>query len=215
MSCHTIGTRPLSHGVPVTPLACSQYISVTSPAQPTPQLHPCQRYTSYADATAQFNVLAYIMYTKHPTLMSSSSSSECDFDIGFGEILEYTDDSDFCGSMSFTDPFSTPSVPSFEEAVQHSSSFDGKGKAPAERRQDLLRYHPETSKQEVVDHVMRSMSSSGQISAASLRHSSEQWSNYSDLCDAVKSQLRKDGYTNCTVECFTFGTERVICYELN
>lgn len=148
-------------------------------------------------------------------LSCSSTSSECEFDIGFGEILEYREDIESYDSIDFSDPFAAPFVPSFEEAVDSSSSFDGKGKAPADRLPELDRFHPENSKREVIEHVERSMSTSGQISVSSLRHSSEQWSNYLDLCDAVKSQLRKNGYANCSVECVTFGQERVICYELN
>lgn len=146
----------------------------------------------------------------------STASSVCDFDIGFGEILEYHEDIESStSSVSFSDPFASAFVPSFEQSIS-SSSFDGKGKAPASKANNVLdQYHPENSKNEVLEHVVRSMSNQGLINASQLRHSSEQWSNYTDLCESVKLQLHRDGYANATVECVTFGTERHICYELN
>ena len=141
----------------------------------------------------------------------SSASSVCDFDIGFGEILEYHEESE--ASISFTDPFATTFVPSFEHSLSE-SSFDGKGKTPVNKASKRDRYHPENSKNEVIEHVTRSMSSQGQINASQLRHSSEQWSNYNELCESVKLQLQRDGYRHATVECVTFGAERHICYEL-
>lgn len=155
------------------------------------------------------------MLQKH--MNASSTSSVCDFDVGFGEVLDYHEGADSPDSIVFSESFETVSVPSFEEAVQSYTPFDSKGKAPVGRSLSVERdrYHPERSKNEVVDLVARAAHRSGQIPAASLRHSSEQWSNYSDLCEAVKVQLRREGYKNCSVECVTFGTERVICYELN
>lgn len=145
---------------------------------------------------------------------SSSASSVCDYDFGFGEILEYHEDADSHDSIVFSDPFTASGPFSFEHSLS-ASSFDGKGKLPAHKVEALDQYHPENSKNEVIEHVARSMSNVGQIQASQLRHSSEQWSNYNDLCEAVCKQLRRDGYAAATVECVVTGSDRHIVYRLS
>lgn len=148
-------------------------------------------------------------------MSTSSPSTTCEFDVDFGEILEYHEGADSPDSIVFSESFETTSVPSFEESLHSQFTFGGKGKAPADRTSERDRYHIEKSKNEVLERVARAPTCSGQISAESLKHSSEQWSNYKDLCEAVKMQLRREGYLNCSVDCVTFGNERVICYDLH
>ncbi|CCG81408.1 protein of unknown function [Taphrina deformans PYCC 5710] len=153
----------------------------------------------------------------HKESSLSSASSVCEFDIGFGEILDYHEDGESDGTITFKSPWepSSSSSTGYEDDLPI-SSFDGKGKgkAPAHKIQPLDRYHPENSKREVIDRVSGSTSSVGEINASDLNHSSERWSNYHDLCESVTIELQRRGYEGATVECVSSGTGRQIKYKL-
>lgn len=142
---------------------------------------------------------------------NTSPNTNYDFDIGFGEIIEYQEDTDNPAQVEFGS-FST-SLQAFED-LSYVSTGDRKGKQP-HNAQHLDRYHPERSKSEIINYVESHPSTSGQIPTQNLRHSSDQWSNYYDLCESVKAQLRRDGYHNAKVECVQLGNERHILYQLH
>jgi hypothetical protein len=174
---------------------------------------------------------------------SSSNSSVCgldaDFEIAEGEIIEYNEELDCeTATIDIGNPFvcSSPLSSMFETSrissgpfASERNSFDLKGKSKvvsglaaqaaglsaSSSYADRDQYHPESARQEIVEHIMmRREGMTGCISAKTLQHSSEQWNNYGDVCRDVAEALKMRGFPNALVQSIRYGSERHIVYEL-
>ncbi|ORY84834.1 hypothetical protein BCR37DRAFT_391594 [Protomyces lactucae-debilis] len=175
---------------------------------------------------------------------SSVYGFDADFEVCEGEMLDYDESQDtepvaidFGNPFTCTSPletlFEARSVQASPFAVQGAFDTPGKGKGKAVSGltaqasaataaatatvsyADRDQYHPESARQEIVEQIMtRGAGLSGQIAAKTLQHSSEQWSNYADVCRSVAEVLRVQGFPNALVESVRYGSERQIVYEL-
>lgn len=179
----------------------------------------------------------------HKPSISSQSSSVCDFDCAVGELLEYDESAMSCAIVDYTTSFSdggdvserdyrylTSLAPAAMDNFASSSSMieagtveecslddyedsgdDNDGTSPTEQ---LPQYHPENAKRELMSYVLGSSDGKGQIPTTLLRHASEQWSNWTDLCTSLESQLRRQGYPNAVVGTVADEYGRRILYSL-
>ncbi|BFZ53384.1 hypothetical protein PYCC9005_000407 [Savitreella phatthalungensis] len=158
----------------------------------------------------------------HKPSISSQASSEYDFDCGVGELLEYDETAMSCavidgGSFAADGDegdrdhrYLLSLSPVHESMMSHADRT-----SPAsDTSSPVDQYHPDNAKRELLEYVLGSSDGRGQIPVTLLRHSSEQWSNYADLCQSLELQLRRDGYPNAVVDTVVDDMGRRILYSL-